>query len=212
VLTSVEVGGGFGNEVLRLGLNVFSMSFRDEIIKNGQLDRFGIPVTGNADRTIHQGIELTGALRMSNGLDITANATLSRNRLEEYTVFDEGAPLSLNGNTIAGFPEILANLRATYRRDCLMASVSLQYIGEFYSDNFQNPRKTAPNPNRTVDSHTLVNGWLSYRLPIEPIGKEVEARIQINNLFNVYYASHGEGDEFFPGAVRNIFASLQIDL
>ena len=36
--------------------------------------------------------------------------------------------------------------------------------------------------------------------------------VQVNNLFNAYYASHAEGDEFYPAALRNVFASLRIDL
>jgi outer membrane receptor protein involved in Fe transport len=91
-------------------------------------------------------------------------------------------------------------------------SVALQHVGEFYTDNFQNPRKASPNPNRTVDAYTVVHGWIAYRVPIGALGKDLEARVQVNNLFNAYYATHGEGDEFFPAADRNIFASLRLDL
>jgi outer membrane receptor protein involved in Fe transport len=91
-------------------------------------------------------------------------------------------------------------------------SVALQHVGEFYTDNFQNPGKASPNPNRTVDAYTVVHGWIAYRVPIGALGKDLEARVQVNNLFNAYYATHGEGDEFFPAADRNIFASLRLDL
>ncbi len=36
------------------------MIFDNEIVKNGQVDRFGQPITGNVDQTIHKGIELSG--------------------------------------------------------------------------------------------------------------------------------------------------------
>ena len=89
-------------------------------------------------------------------------------------------------------------------------SLSLQHVGASYSDNHQSPGNA--DPARTVDPYTVVNGWFSYRFNIQPIGREVEARVQVNNLFNVYYASHADDDEFFPAALRNVFASLRIDL
>jgi outer membrane receptor protein involved in Fe transport len=130
--------------------------------------------------------------------------------LVKYAAFENSVPVSLDGNTIAGFPDFLANVRATYRNESLTMSLSLQHVGGFYSDNFQSPGKA--DPGKTVDPYTVVNGWFSYRLNIEPIGREIEARFQVNNLFNVYYASHAEGDEFYPAALRNVFASLRIDL
>ncbi len=209
-LVNVELGGGYKDESVHATLNLFYMSFKDEIIKNGQLDRFGIPVTGNAERTLHQGIEISGSAHVLDGLEVSANAALSKNRLVKYTAFENSVPVSLDGNTIAGFPDFLANVRATYRSERLTMSLALQHVGESYSDNFQSPGKA--DPGKTVDPYTIVNGWFSYRFSIEPIGREVEARVQMNNLFNAYYASHAEGDEFYPAALRNVFASLRIDL
>jgi iron complex outermembrane receptor protein len=209
-LVNIELGGGYKDEKLHAALNLFFMSFNDEIIKNGQLDRFGIPVTGNAEKTRHQGVEFSGSASVFESLEVGVNATVSKNRLVKYTEFENSVPVSLDGNTIAGFPDFLANVRATYRSDGVMMSLSLQHVGKSYSDNYQNPGKA--DPGKTVDPYTVVNGWFSWRLNIEPIGREIEARIQVNNILNVYYASHAEGDEFFPAALRNIFASLRIDL
>jgi len=211
-LVSIELGAGYTTEKIRAAVNLYSMTFNDEIIKKGQLDRFGQPVTGNAEKTLHQGIEVSISAEPVGGLEVHANATISRNRLEQYTVYRGTTPVSLNGNTIAGFPDALANVRATYRTDRLTVSLALQHVGEFYTDNFQNPRKATPHPSRTVDAYTVVSGWCGYRLPIGSIGKQLEARVQVNNLLNLYYATHGEGAEFFPAAERNVFASLRIDL
>jgi iron complex outermembrane recepter protein len=209
-LVDVELGGGYSDEHVHATMNLFYMSFKNEIINNGQLDRFGIPVTGNAERTLHQGIEVSGDAHMLGGLELSANATLSKNRLVRYTAFENSVPVALDGNTITGFPDFLANVRATYRNERLTISLALQHVGKSYSDNFQSPGNA--DPAKTVDAYTVVNGWCSYRFNIEPIGREVEARVQANNLFNVYYASHAEGEEFYPAALRNVFASLRIDL
>jgi iron complex outermembrane receptor protein len=219
-LLDLELGGGYISDQLRAGVNFFSMLFSNEIIKKGQLDRFGIPVTGNAEKTLHQGIEFTGAARLNDLFEFQANATLSRNRLKRYTVYSNTSSISLDGNAIAGFPDVLANLRATYRNEWLSVSLSLQHVGEFYTDNNQSPetraldlgQTRAPDPGRTVDAYTVVHAWLSVKLPTTSLARTLEFQVQVNNLFNRIYASHGEGDEFYPAAERNIFASLRLGL
>jgi iron complex outermembrane receptor protein len=211
-LLDVELGGGYTAENFHATVNFFYMSFNDEIVKKGQLDRFGIPVTGNAERTLHQGVELTASARVFEGFEVQGNASFSKNRLERYTVFEGTTPVSLDGNNIAGFPDFLANARATYRLNGLTLSMSLQHVGEFYTDNFQNPGKAKSASDRTVDAYTVVNAWIAYRLPLAAVLQDVELRIQVNNLFNRIYASNGEGDGFYPAAERSLFASLRIGL
>jgi len=211
-LVDVELGGGYTTERFHVNASLFYMSFNDEIIKQGQLDRFGIPVTGNADKTLHQGVELSAAARLAEGLDLQGNATWSRNRLEKYSVFDGSTQISLDGNNIAGFPDFLANARATYRASAFVASLSLQHVGEFYSDNFQNSGKGKTDPARTILAYTVANASVSYKAPLAPLARSVEISIQANNLFNRIYVSNGEGDEFYPAAERNFFASLKFDL
>jgi outer membrane receptor protein involved in Fe transport len=132
--------------------------------------------------------------------------------LEKFTVFEGSAPISLDGNTIAGFPDFLANARATYRSGGFRASVSLQHVGEFYSDNFQNPGKRTPDRQRTISAATVVHAWVAMRLPLALFVQSAEVSFQANNLFNRIYAGNGEGDKFYPAAERNFFASLRFDL
>ena len=141
-----------------------------------------------------------------------ANATWSRNRLEKYSVFDGSTRVSLDGNNIAGFPDFLANARATYRREGFVASLSLQHVGEFYSDNFQNSGSGKTDPSRTISAYTVAQASLSYRFALAPLVQSMELSIQVNNLFNTIYVANGEGEEFYPAAERNVFASLKFDL
>ena len=97
-LVDVELGGGYKGEKVHATLNLFYMSFKDEIIANGQLDRFGIPVTGNAERTLHQGIEASGSAHVLDGLEVSANATLSKNRLVRV----HGVPITLSRSRSTG--------------------------------------------------------------------------------------------------------------
>ena len=49
---------------LSLTLNLFYMLFNDEIVKDGQVDRFGQPTTGNVDRSVHLGAELSAIVKL----------------------------------------------------------------------------------------------------------------------------------------------------
>jgi iron complex outermembrane receptor protein len=211
-LFNIEFGAGYTSDRLRAAVNFYHMDFKDEIIKKGQLDRFGQPVTGNAEATLHQGIEVTAAVNPFEGLELSGNMTASKNRLQRYRVIEGGELLTLDGNTIAGFPDFLANARLTFQRDGFSAALLMQHVGEFYTDNFQNPRAGRADPNRTVDAYTVFHAWLGYRWDVQPAANEVEVRLQVNNLFDRIYATHGEGGSFFPAADRNVFASLRLNL
>jgi len=204
-LLDVELGCGYISDAARFSGNVYWMEFTDEIVKSGQVDRFGQPVTGNADRTRHLGIELSGSVRLTNTLDVAANATISRNRFVRHADFSTGSPVALDNNPIAGFPDLLANIRLTFRREPLALSVSGRYVGKQYTDNFRDEL-------RTVDPFFVSDAFGSYTFVDLLDDVDVEARVQVQNLFNAFYAAYGEGDQFFVGAERGVYFQLSVTL
>ena len=204
-LTDIEVGGRYVSTTLHIALSAFWMEFSDELVKSGQVDIFGQPVTGNAERTRHIGVELDGALMPFDGFTVSGNATLSRNTLERYSVVrDDGSEVSLDGNPIPGFPDLLANLRATYRTGLLTASVLFKYVGSFYTD-------ATKDALRRNGAYRVWNAELLYRLPtVGPV--ELLLRAEVRNLLDSYYFTNGEGDAFFPAAERNYVVGLSCTL
>lgn len=206
-LFNVELGGRWSSTDVEVSVNGYWMEFADEIVKSGQVDRFGQPITGNADRTRHIGVELEARLALARGLMLGGNATLSRNRFVRHThYFEDGSSVSLQGNPIAGFPDVLGNLRLTVREGHSAVSLSGRFVGKQYTDNF----KDAAN---TVDPFIVVDGWISYSImDILSSGVGVEARLQVNNIFDRLYAAYGEGSSYFVGAERNVFFNLSLSL
>jgi iron complex outermembrane receptor protein len=204
-LFDVEVGGGYGVEGARLSANLYWMEFTDEIVKSGQVDRFGQPVTGNAQRSRHAGIELSGRADLTPVLEFAANATFSRNRFVHHTDYGTGEPLTLDGNPIAGFPDFLANARLTCRYEHMVLSLAARYVGKQFTDNFR-------NEDNTVDPFFVSDAWVSYTFEHLADDVRVEAKLQVNNLFDVLYAPYGEGTQFFVGAERNVLFHLTISL
>ena len=209
-LLDVEAGAVYRGPRAQLSADVFWMEFSDELIKSGQVDIFGQPVTGNAERTRHIGIEIDGSISPAGPFTLSGNLSLSHNRLVHYSVIDDagvisqGARVSLDGNPIAGFPDLLGNLRLTYRNGELLASCSAKYVGSFYTDNFK-------NENNKNDEYTVFNGEVHYRIP-GVSGLDFALRGEIHNIFNRLYFLSGEGDAFFPAAERNYVLGLTVGL
>jgi len=180
------------------------MEFTNELVKSGRVDIFGEPVTGNARRTRHIGIELEGNFTVTSGLSISGNLSASRNRIISAMSYDVTPAVPLDGNPIAGFPDVLGNIRVTYRSEPLTVSVLGKYIGSFHTDNFNNEANT-------TDGALVFNGEIVYSLP-KVGGVGVTVRGEVRNIFDVLYLAGGEGDTFFPAAERNYLIGLQVHL
>jgi len=218
-LLNVELGTGFIGERHRLLVNGYLMDFEDEIVKSGGLDRFGQPITGNAEQTLHLGLEVVAHYRILQNLEIDANGLLSRSRLQKYTVYDTdengvAVPVELDGNRIAGFPEQLANVKLTYRQSGFTGVLTFRYVGEQYTDNLEGSLYSPAWDGRghVVDSYSVWNASLGYHTPPVMGFREVEIRLAVNNIFDRLYAQHGEGGQFFVAAERNYFVDLQLHL
>ncbi|HHE54988.1 MAG TPA: TonB-dependent receptor [Caldithrix abyssi] len=203
-LTDFELGVGYHTNDLNLNLNYYYMNFKNEIIKSGQLDRFGQPITGNADRTRHQGVELSTRLQLTPKWHFSFNFTKSENKLVSYKVYDwSGQATDLSGNKIAGFPDVIANGRLTYNWRNWYASLQWRYQSAFYTDNYQ-------NEHNKVDAFDMLN--LDFRYHFKLFGNtKLTAQLHVANVLNKKYLAHGEGQEFFPGAPRSYFVNFQIE-
>lgn len=204
-LLDVELGAGYNAENVHATANLYWMEFTDEIVKSGQVDRLGQPITGNAERTRHIGVELTGRWRPVSSLEVGGNLTLSRNRFVRATDFSSGTAFVLNDNPIAGFPDVIGNLRLTYRGGNYSLGVTGRYIGKQYTDNFR-------NEDNTVDAYMILNGFATLTLADFVTDIDLELKLQVNNLFDTLYAAYGEGEQFFVGAERNVFFNLALNL
>ncbi len=210
-LNDFELGYRFGDGRFRAGVTAYWMEFYNELVSNGLLDQYGQPITGNAKRTRHIGLELEGSAALSHAFSLYGNLALSRNTLIDYTSYTDSlgnavpAGVSLDGNKISGSPEIIGNLRLLYEFGNFTGMVLGQYVGPQFTDNFN-------MASRRVDPYFVANAWLSYKFTNLIQLSSVELRFSVNNLFNRVYVSHGEGVYFFPAATRTFFLGCTVNL
>ena len=229
-LNDWEAGVGFRSTRAQLKVTGFWMDFRDELVPSGAINPLGVPITANAGRSTHRGVELEGTVRHRSGLELSGNVSLSRNRFDTYRelVTDPvtGAligTLDHSGNEIALFPDRMMNLTLGYRRSGSHAGLTLVDIGKQYLDNTEDNRQTpalrdAPGYQHLfIPEHALLNADVSLDLTslagrpwLGANRLSLDARVM--NLTGLRYETSGyvyaEVPYFFPAARRSFFLSL----
>ena len=214
-LVDVELGSQLERRGGRVRANVYWMDFRDEIVPSGGLDQFGVPRTGNADRTRHVGLELETSARLSPGLDAFANVTFSRSRFVEFveyvTLSDFSVKaLSRAGNPIAGFPARSGSVGLTYVRNNVTLRADAKFAGTQYVDNGggQDAYGVARDDLK-VDPYGLVSAGVRWEMPEQTTLHGLEITLDVSNVLNdkvLLFGNTGFGTpQFFPAATRHFF-------
>jgi iron complex outermembrane receptor protein len=229
-LNDYEAGVSFRKGSSSAKLTAYWLDFRDEIVPSGTIDALGVPITGNAGRSKHVGLELEGVVRHRSGLELSGNVSFSRNEFDEYLeyVYDYTAgaivdTLDHGGNTIALFPDRMANVRLGYGRGGVRAGLTVVETGRQYLDNTEDNRmdpalRDAPGyQKKYIPEHAVLNADLSLDLA-KVFGRQpLDARrllldLRVLNLTDLRYETSGyvytEVPYFYPAAGRNAFVSL----
>lgn len=225
-LNDYEAGIGYRSGSFAAKVNGFWMDFRDEIVPLGQVDPFGVPITGNAARSTHRGVELEWSGRRGS-LELSGNLTLSENFFDEYLEFVDSTTVNdYSGNSIAGFPNRLANVTLGYRKGGVYGGLTVVEIGRQYLDNTEDNRKnpslreTPGYQHRYIEQHAVLNGRVSLDVTgltgLRPFSSSTLALdIHALNLTDLKYETAGyvffDVPYFIPAAGRNVFASLRAE-
>jgi len=215
--------GGFSwrTRAVSLTINGYWMDFENEIVPYGGVDEDGLAIRGNADKTLHRGIEMGLAADITPVHRLRLAASKSWDEYDRFSVFedvwdwDTGEYLGTtetdySGNPIPLFPDHL--LSATVESDFgpLDTSVRLRRVGKQHLDN-------TGQDNRVIDAYTTVDLGLSADLAA--LGGESLSgaffEIRLRNLFDVEYETNGYYDPWsggnmrIPAAKRNFLAGIR---
>ncbi len=217
-LIDYEAGFQVSRGGLQAGVALYLMLFEDEIIPYGRFDHDrGAPVTGNAPKTEHKGIELdfsVPCLELPKGeLALGLVASFSDNKLKEFTSYEswteEGEDLS--GNPIPLFPDKLITFRGGYKLGMFGLHGQVRQVGKQYLD-------TSGDAHRVVDPYTVVNSGLSVGPVAIHGGGIARLEFRIENLIDKEYETSGyydswEGKRYYwVGAERTFYIGVKLDL
>lgn len=204
------------------GVNLYYMDYKNQLVNTGEINDVGAVVRRNVPESYRAGIELQGGVRIIPELQWSANATFSRNKIEEYTQFldnfDTGSQVSetYTDTDIAFSPSFIGNSIISFNKNAFTAELTTKYVSRQYLDNTQ-------TESRSLDSYFVNDLRLGYNFGGVSLVNDIKATLQMNNIFDEKYESNGYtfgyisgGDTqyfnyYYPQAGRNFLARLSIE-
>jgi iron complex outermembrane receptor protein len=226
LLQNIEIGYKKTQKDLNFGVNVYYMKYKDQLILTGAVNDVGASVRANVPESYRAGIEFDGSIKISKELFWSANLTLSKNKIEDFTevIYDYGAAFdefniienNYKNTDIAFSPNIIAGSQLTLSpiRNVEISLLS-KYVGDQYLDNTSNEK-------RSIDAYFVNDIRLNYSIYSEYL-KEIRFSLLVNNISSKMYSSNGytfgyqggpdyvvRENYYYPQAPLNFLASVTL--
>ena len=211
-LFDYELGYNYAQPTFTVGANLYFMDYTNQLVLTGKLSDTGAALTTNVKDSYRAGVEIIAGVKLADCLRWDGNATLSRNRIlnftdwvdDWYADWNDPAVVAANGQVkmeygnvdIAFSPSVIVGSTFNFDMKGFNAVLQTNYIGEQYLSNTM-------SENAQIDDYCVTNLRLAYTLPINKTVKDITFNVQMNNLFNKSYVSNGWAYSYFEGADAN---------
>ena len=217
-LTDFEVGYSYTTPRLSLGVNLYYMLYHNQLVATGMVNDGDDALNVNVDKSYRRGVELMASFKATKWLTLSANTTLSQNKIEDYVDQLAKSPTAgqnLGTMTISYSPSVVGSFIVDIHHKGWSAMWHTQYVGKQY---FTNNEIEA----LSLDAYCVTNLDLSYMMKLRD-GGSVRMGLAVNNLFSTLYESNGYGysymwdgeridDAFyFPQAPINVLANVTVN-
>ena len=213
-MTDFEAGFHFKDDYNSIfDVNVYYMNYNNQLVLTGALNDVGVPLRTNVAQSFRRGIELSSSAYFKQRLRVSANLTLSENKIndfqeriiryfEDYTFVEE---IIERGTTdIAFSPNVVAGLTAEYQvfphgwrmtmkpvRKQLYLLFNEKFVGKQHLDN-------------TGSSTAVITAFAVSDFGIQWDSKNgpkpsVKITFWVNNAFDRMYTSSGYAYSYIAG-------------
>ena len=194
-LHDVEAGYGFNSGRWHAAASLYAMLYHNQFVQTGAVSDIGESLTTNIARSHRLGVELSAGVKVTQWLDLEANAALSRNRIKDFTEvvetydgdWNDMAPTEVHydNSTLAFSPSAIVNGFADFHFKGFKATWHTNLVSRQYLDNTECKERSLPKYSQT-------NVYLSYDLKCGSKGlKSTVLGVNFNNIFNRHYAAGG---------------------
>jgi iron complex outermembrane recepter protein len=227
-LIDYELGYNLKSQGFALGINLYYMDYRDQLVLTGKLSDVGYPLMTNVPKSYRTGIELTGGFMPYKWLRWDANITLSENKIVIFTEYVDlydsdwnfvGQQSNMLLLTDISFsPSVIgSSLISVKPFENLRFSLASKYVGSQYIDN-------TSSRDRMLNAYFVNNLKIDYNINLDGI-KGIRIQAMVNNLFNEKYVANGwvyravftdnspeyREDGFFPQAGINFMGRFVVE-
>ena len=188
-----------------IGLNLYFMDYKDQLVLTGEINSIAIFLTKNVDKSYRTGAELQFGVDWTKWFSWSGTLTWSRNQWKDGETW---RTISFSPDWIAG--NIFAFHAAGFNAEIQTSVISKQYMAN------------NEDPNAVLKAYTVTNLNMQYELPLQHIRHcpRITLKCQVNNVFNTMYESNGyvyhdawSGSDipyFMPQAGINVHAGFAV--
>ena len=188
-LYDTEVGYKMSGGKLSLGINLYQMNYKNQLVLTGAINDVGEYTRTNIDESYRKGIEIEGTYKLTNKLSWAGNMTLSENKILNHTAYVDNwdtwgqEKINYKNTDLAFSPNIIwASLfNYTVNENTSVDFIS-KYVGEQFIDN-------SSSEDRMLDDYLVSNLRLSYEWDSK-VFNTAKLTLQVNNLLNNEYVSN----------------------
>ncbi len=220
-LFDYELGYGFKSGRFALNANAYFMNYSNQLVLTGEINDIGAPVMTNVDESYRLGLEVVAGFKISSKLKWELNATLSRNKILDFTEhvddWDTWSQRSMYlGTTDLSFsPALIAGNSISYQPiNNLDIAIVSKYVGKQFIDN-------TSNDNRSLNSYLTNDLSVQYAIYTKFI-PEISLNFLLINFLNASYETNAwvyryyyqdveqNMDGFFPQAGIHFLFGLKL--
>ncbi|HEY4304789.1 MAG TPA: TonB-dependent receptor [Gemmatimonadaceae bacterium] len=199
----VEAGASYHGHDLAFSANIYSMDFRNEIAPIGAISDLGAALRKNVDASYRRGIEADASYRGIRRVVLTANASVSKNRIREYVDSTGDTPITYHNVSPLLTPTFQSFARGSFAatRNVDLA-IESRYQNRTYLTN-------TSDANLNLPAYTDVGASIGWHI------QRYELMARVNNLtdgkkYGSGYASDGVS-YYFVLPPRNFFLTMKLD-
>jgi len=199
-LMDYELGYTFDNQTVMFSINLYDMHYTDQLVATGKLNDVGYALMSNVPDSYRRGGEFQFGYRPYPWLQLDANATLSMNRVRDYTVYFETYDNSNDWNDAPQLSQHFDEMKLPYSPERIAAlsvtvepvkdvhlNLTSKYVDEQYYTNTQNEDLKLPAYNQTnLSASWDFSLWNS---------TDAQLSLVANNVFSNKYACNAWGYE-----------------
>ncbi|HEY0668129.1 MAG TPA: TonB-dependent receptor [Sphingobacteriaceae bacterium] len=221
-LKDIEAGYRTSMKNFSAGVNGYAMLYKNQLVVTGELNDVGAQTRKNVADSYRMGIEFDGNWQILQNLRWAATATLSRNKINNYTefIYDDAdnsivQKFDYKNTDISFSPSVIASseLGLGLIKNTEIALLS-KYVSRQYLDN-------TSNESRQLPSFFVNDLSLRYNTSFSRI-KDLGINFVINNIFNTLYENNGytysglsggtiyRGNGYYPQATRNFLLAVNL--
>lgn len=183
---------GFSKKINRFSLaaTLYYMLYKDQLVLTGKINQEGSYTRVNVPNSYRLGLEIQAAAKPVDWLEVSANATFSRNKIKEFAEYidnyDDGTQQIIqHSNTDISFSPAVVGALSIRVQPLKNISISFEskYAGKQFLDNTQNDL-------RSLDAYFYEDARIVFS-PRVNIFSACTFILQVNNVFNHVYESNG---------------------